>query len=216
MPKYTRREFYELCGVSKAYIANYIKRGKLILDKDGLLDTSNPYNEEFMQKRVGVDKNSIVVKEKQIKKNETTTKKRVNKGDLDNDINQREEAVVTERYNLERQIKEAELKKKEEEIKKLQAQNAKLSGELIPTELVRVVFAQHFKSVTTAFHQGADNFIAIIKKQTEMTREQAANLKSDLIEIVNQSVDESLEISKDSIDNIVSEYQQVRGKGEKK
>ena len=217
MAKYTRREFYELCGVSKAYLANYIKRGTVIIGEDGLIDDKNLYNKAFKDKRVGVPKVEEAPKPtpKPTLKPKKTTATRKRKAVPDSSPD-RELEESNERWNLDREIKQAELRKKEEEIKKLQAQNAKLSGEQIPTELVKVVFSQHFKSVTTAFHQGADNFIATIAKQTDMTKAQSANLRSDLIAIVNQSVDEAIELSKESVDNIVNEYKMVRGKGERK
>ena len=119
-------------------------------------------------------------------------------------------------YNLDKQIKEAELEKKEQEIELNRLKIAKLSGEVIPTELVKNIFAQHFKSVTTAFHQGADNFIMTIAKMTGMNRDEMGKIRGQLIEIVNESVKEGVENSRESIRHLVREYGDKRGVGEKR
>jgi hypothetical protein len=125
-------------------------------------------------------------------------------------------AKETQKYNVEIQKRELELKKTEQEVELNRLKIAKLSGEVIPTDLVKVVFGQHFKSVTTAFHQGADNFISTIAKRAGMDRKDMAVMRNELIEVVNKAVKDAINDSKDSIDHIVGEYQQKRGVGEKK
>jgi hypothetical protein len=41
-----------LCGVKNGYIKNYIDRGKIIIREDGYIDDENPFNADFLRKRL--------------------------------------------------------------------------------------------------------------------------------------------------------------------
>lgn len=209
----------------------YIGRNKIYEGADGLIDTSLPMNADFMNARLEKKKEKIIaeatsdpdqmpapapvrkkVKEKK-KEVPKVSKKQIAILEAEADA---EAQRATHRYNLEKQIKEAELEKKEQEIALNKLKIAKLSGEVIPTELVMMIFAQHFKSVTTAFHQGADNFIMTIAKMAGLKREDMATIRGQLIDIVNESVRDGIDESKKNVKNIVREYSERRGVGEKK
>ena len=215
MAKYTRQELMELCGCSGAHLTMYTKRNKAIKDEDGLYDTTNPINKEFIvkcQEKLLQPKKNVPVKKPIASPKIKTPKSSPSK----NERNATEtDGEILQRWDLDKQIKEAELRKKEEEIKKLQAQNAKLNGENIPTELVRIIFKQHFKSVTEKFYQGAENYLSLIQQQSDLGKKQIGELREGLINLVNQSLDEAQELSVKDIDVIVQDYSITRGKGER-
>ena len=91
----------------------------------------------------------------------------------------------------------------------------KMIGASIPTELVKMVFAQHSKSITSAFHTGADNFLMEISKTKGLNRNELAEMRGALILIINKAVDKSIEESKKSISNIVQEFSVKKEVGEK-
>ena len=231
MAKFSKREFYEHCGVSKSYFYQYVKRGKLHVGADNLIDTALPMNQDFMDSRVKNKKTApapppqpapvapvepvFVPSPPKGKPRKLTLAERKQNLKLEKEV-EIEAAAATQKYNLDRSIKEAELEKKEQEIELNKLKIAKLSGEVIPTSLVKVIFAQHFKSVTTAFHQGCDNFIMTIAKVTGMKRSEMAAMRGELIEIVNHAVGDGIEESKQSLKHIVGEYKEKRGVGEKK
>ena len=240
MPAYKRKEFAELCGVSDAYLTMYIKRGKVFLGDDKRIDSELPMNADFIAKsKDKKEKPSSVAKEKTVLKSvevfeliedeveyvapkvvakvapikkERQKKEPVPHFDISNDRTQ--EAIA--KYNLDTQIKQAELEKKEQEIELNRLKIAKITGEVIPTDLIKIIFNQHSKSITTAFHQGCDNFITTIVKQTGMSREEMASIRGQLIEIVNESVRAANEESKMAVKHVVGEYAEKRGQGEKK
>ena len=223
MAKFKVREFYELCGISKGNFYTYKKRGKIHVGEDGLVDSAMPMNAEFMNKRV-LNKKTIPtptaapveIVSAPPPKPRKPTKAELQAMEREQKRQENADAEATHKYNLERQIKEAELEKKEQDIELNRLKIAKLSGEVIPTDLVRVVFAQHFKSVTTAFHQGCDNFIMTIAKVTGMEKKDMARMRGELIEIVNEAVRDGVAESKESVRNIVGEYREKRGVGERK
>lgn len=229
MAKFSKREFYEHCGVSKSYFYQYVKRGKLHVGADNLIDTALPMNQEFMDSRVKNKKTApppvpvpVATPEPvfvpappkgKVRKLTLNEKKDLLRLEKEVEI---EAQAATHKFNLDKAIKEAELEKKEQEIELNKLKIAKLSGEVVPTELVKVIFAQHFKSVTTAFHQGCDNFIMTIAKVTGMKRAEMSAMRGELIEIVNMAVGDGIEESKNSLKHIVGEYKEKRGVGEKR
>ena len=223
MAKFKKREFYEHCGVAKSYFYQYVKRGKIHVSADGLIDTDMPMNRDFMDSRIRNKKSKAPEVEKvvQVVSIPETKPRKNTKQELAELAKRmkREDAAdeaATRKYDLDRQIKEAELEAKEQQIELNRLKIAKLSGEVIPTSLVRVIFAQHFKSVTTAMHQGCDNFIMTISKVTGMKKKDMARMRGELIDIVNEAVRDGIDESKESVKNIVSEYSEKRGVGEKK
>lgn len=227
MPRYTRREFSDLCGIEPKALAVYVGRNKVILNENGEVDTAVAMNMAFLEKKTGkkeIESPVVVLAEPQKKsriKTTPTPKEPViqrkekpirNKHYKTND----EVENLTTNFEMDNALKRLDMEKKELEVEKLKIQNAKLNGEVIPTELVKMIFAQHFKSVTTAFHQGADNFITEITKRLDLKRDEMVKLRKELVEIINQAVNDSIEDSKGSIDNIQEEYSQTRGVGERK
>jgi len=222
MAKFKKREFYEHCGVTKSYFYQYIKRGKIHVGEDNLIDTDLPMNRDFMDSRVKNKKTApppapvVEVVSTPAPKPRKRTKEELQEAERQRKRSEKADEEATHKYNLDRQIKEAELEKKEQDIELNKIKIAKLSGEVIPTELVKVIFAQHFKSVTTSFHQGCDNFIMTIAKVTGMKKKDMARMRGELIEIVNEAVRDGIQDSKESVRNIVGEYKEKRGIGERK
>ena len=110
------------------------------------------------------------------------------------------------KFNMEIEIKELEIIKKKEDIEIAKIKRAKMAGEVIPTELVLLIFASHFKSVTTSFHQAAEVLITTIAKQNNLDRKQIAHIRGELIEVINGAVSEGLKSSKKEMKNLVNEY----------
>lgn len=225
MPRYTRREFSDLCGIDAKALAVYVGRNKILLNENGEVDTAVAMNMAFLEKRTGKIETPTIIVPEQKKKNRiitTPTPKEIVIQRKETTIRNKhyktdeEKKHLTTNFEIDNSLKSLDLEKKELEVEKLKIQNAKLNGDVIPTELVKMIFAQHFKSVTTAFHQGADNFITEITKRLDLNREEMVKLRKELVEIINQAVNDSIEESKESIDNIQDEYSMTRGVGEKK
>lgn len=225
MPRYTRREFSDLCGIEANALAVYVGRKKVILNENGEVDTALPMNLAFLEKRTGkTETPPIVVSEPKRKSRTTTTptpkepipirKERALRNKHGKTDEEKEQ--LNTNFEMDNAIKRLELEKKEQEVELNKLKIAKLQGDVIPTELVKVVFSQHFKSVTNAFHQGADNFITEITKMLSLDREQMVKLRAELVEIINTAVTDSIEESKESLRNIQDEYSQRRGVGERR
>lgn len=206
MALYTRKQFYELCGIGKSHLNVYISRSKVILDGE-LIDDNNPTNKLFLAKCL----------EKKQANVESKPQPKVNIPQVENSGDQIIQKSIPDKNinELERALKEAELKKKEVDIQLALLKEEKLRGVVIPTDIVKVVFSQHFKSITSAFHQAADNLIVNIAKKKDLDREEVAQIRGELIEITNLAINDSVDNSIKNIKNIVAEYSEKKGVGER-
>jgi hypothetical protein len=214
MAEYSRKEFFELCGISKGNLAVNIKRGKVVLNANNKIDTNvkkYPMNVDFMEKRL----NGPIKSESKPKT--VATKKEIKPVVLVSDESELErEERVREKYNVETRIKNADLEKKEIDLQIAKVKLAKTMGDVIPTDMVKDLFAQQFKSVTTSFHQAADNFIMDIAKRAGLKRDDIADLRGKLIEMINEGIVEAQIESKKAVRVIVKDYSEKRGVGERK
>lgn len=206
---YKRVDFAKMCGCGSNNLTTYFKRGKIIIDKNGLIDTGLKINKDFLEHR------QLKMIAEDNAKNMKTEISETKKQRLQKSVSSDETTMASvNKYDLELHAKELEIKKKEQDIELGKIKIAKAMGKVIPTDLVKSIFAQHFKSVTTAFHQQAENLLDTVSKQTGMKREQLTTMRGELISIVNKAIEDAATESKDSVKNLVNEYSEKRGVGE--
>lgn len=186
-------------------LAVYIKREKVFVTGDeDLIDESIPQNASFMAKRA-----AKVTKEKKVKEKKAK-------------VPPAEPAIDPAILETKRAQHELDQRKKQLEIDKLAKENAvlginldKRSGLLIPTDLVKTLFAQHSKAIIASFHQGVDNLLVEISSRAKFSREEMAALRGKVKEIINDSVDRSVEETQKSLTNMVSEHSDKRNNWER-
>ncbi len=211
MALYERKEFCELCGIEAAYLTVNIGRKKVILT-DNKIDDSKPENALFLKKRL----DTLAAKgtsspDKGAKKEGDSKNLKAVKGP-DKPL----DPAAQKAWDLGLEQKALAIEKTKEEIELKKMQRQKMLGELMPTDLVKVVFATHSKSITASFKEGVENILTTVAKQTGLDRPQIAKIRGDLIGIINKSVKDAGEISRKRIKNIVVEYTNSRGVGESK
>ena len=220
MPRYSRKEFIELCGIQHAYLTMNVKRNKVILNTNDEIDTSLQINHDFLTKQVAKLKKKALdasIEPDQEKEPENENKKipqpnaptpnapKVKKRPKRKDDEEIEKEALAS-YNLDRYKKQLEIESLENSNKIAQIKLDKLNGVLIPTDLVMVLFGQHSKSLTTAFHQASENFVVEMSAAYGVKKVDTARMRGELITIVNKAIKDSLEISRSGINNIVDEY----------
>jgi len=190
----SRNDFAELCGISSAYFTMNFKRAKIVVNEKSQVDISLPINLDFIFNRL-VEK---IIPNKVPPARVPKLPSRVAIGP------DAEKSIAG--FDLDRAKKLLDIEEKETSIAINKIKLDKLNGVVIPTDLVTVIFGQHTKSITTAFHQAADVFIVEMAAKYEVDKKDIAVMRGTLIEIINESVKDSLEDSKKGIANIVDEY----------
>ena len=117
--------------------------------------------------------------------------------------------TTTEEHNL-------KLETMRRKARLLQIQEEKLNGELIPTELVKTIFSVQFQTITKTFYQAADQMSVDWLKRFKGDPKDLPKIKADLIKSINGAVDRAKKESSIEIKNIVNEFSEKRGKGERK
>ena len=193
------------------------QRGKLVSAERGMFDTEHPINRMFItRKRIEHGRST----EPEIN-HDTVPGKKTDWNDPE-DVRDHKRRAISYKSAKDDEIVEMSKRKEalamqklEEEIKLIKAKNDKLSGETIPTELVGSAFAQFGKSTVTSFLNAAEDMLLKFSAMKQLNRDEYAQLKGDIKKIVNASAAEAIRTSKAQIRNIVEEYSQRRGRGER-
>jgi hypothetical protein len=217
MALYTKKEFAKLCEIETKDLSNYIRRGKVVLTSDEKIDSELLDNVYFLDKRrelLAKKKDELKLpSEEQALNNRTAEKKATapqSKFDFPTEI-----APVSKNYQIDGDIKTQELEKSKIQTDILRAKREKMSGELVPTDLIRNLIGNHSKSITIAFQNAAENFLIKIAKKKGFEIEEKAELRKELIEIINTAVSDSIELSQKMLKSIVAEYSNKKDQGER-
>jgi hypothetical protein len=90
-----------------------------------------------------------------------------------------------------------------------------MAGESMPTDLVKNTISVYSRSVSRSFNNAADNLLVEFSTMADISREQVSAMRGKLNVIVNKAINEAYENAIDMVDNIVDEYSEKRGKGER-
>lgn len=222
MPKYTKKEFAILCEIETKNLSNYIARGKVVLTGEKI-DSDLQVNQYFIEKRKEyILKNSkpetetvtVTAPDSEQKLNDRSVA--INKKEIQAEFKfPKEHAAPTRNFQLDEQIKESELEKSKINSALLKAKLDKVSGDSIPTELVKNLFVHHSKSITVSFQNGAETLLTKIAKLKDIDLSEMATLRVELIEIINTAVNNSIDVSKKTLSAILAEYSQKKEVGER-
>jgi hypothetical protein len=204
MATYSKREFADKCGMLSRALSVYVKRGKVVVGADEMISDSDPVNKLFMEKQLSNPKRKVSAKS-----NVKSTKEA--KSPKQSKEEQERSKKLSDRMDLDTEKQRMAVRKMERETFLLEMQQQKLLGKLIPTDLVKALFGQHFKSVTITFKQAVDKLLTEFAKKAKMDRNGVAEMRMELIAVINKAVEDGIAESKKNIENIVSEYSQ-RGK----
>lgn len=215
MAIYTKKEFAIECGITTKDLSNYIKRGKVVVANE-TIDSTSHVNKYFIEKRKEFnDKKNGLQSSPEEKKNKKSFENKNSEAQSKFDFPKNDHTNTTENYQLDTKLKSQDLEKSNIQILLLKAKLEKISGDSIPTELVKNLILTHSKSITIAFQNAADNLLMKIAKKKGLDRLEMADMRVEMVDIINTSVNDSIEESKKTVRNIVAEYSQKKEQGER-
>lgn len=195
----TKGEFAEKCGMPSRTLSVYIKRGKVLVKKDGTIDDTELQNVDFWNKHKDkVSGKTVVAKPK------LEPKKREPKNNPDPSL-----------YEIEKKRKEIDLKTRERELEITNAKWEKMMGRMLPVDSLKPLLAQHFKDISVAFNQQMDVFVTEISKKHHLNLNQAAELRGRIAEMINNAVNNSIDSTNKSIRNLAKELSLNNSSGNK-
>jgi hypothetical protein len=208
-------ELAKMLGVHPAYIDTYIKRGNIVADGK-LVDTTHPANASFIQhiirknaekerfnavQEIVVEENKFVAPKSDVKPSKKGTKQTQNtKQTQQSNENQGDESI----YNIKIQKEQADLEKKLLDAERVRLINAKMRGENVPTKMVKNLVSQFSNSIITTYKDAADRLIMEFSHRKKLTLEEKAEMKGELISIINRAHDEAIEKTKTELESIIA------------
>jgi predicted transcriptional regulator len=203
----TISQFAEMVGVQPSYVSMYIKRGK-IHSVDKKIDITNPTNVAFINNFRSKNENKQPKKTENKSVKKTTSKKPPQKIQpiIKTDYQSTNTNPSTDNYDvvsLDNQKKQEEINKKKLEVEKLKLTNARLRGEMIPTELVKNLITNFSASIIKSYREGSDRLLMEISHMKRLTLEEDALMKGELIKIINDSHDVAINETMKSLESIL-------------
>lgn len=197
MARFTQKEFADECGVGTNYLSTYKRGGYINVSEDGTIDSEDPVNARFLEKRIG---RAHRQKEEQ----------------------QAKEAVdpitggaLPEYEESERLVKFWDSKKREKEVEKLQIEIDKKKGEVIPSELIIPLFLQHNKSIVTSFNNVCNAILTEYAKKKDFNPDELSDMRGRMIASINEGIRDAQNLTKTVVKSIIEEYADKRGVGER-
>lgn len=220
MALHTKKDFALICGLKPAELSMGITRRKVLCSGD-YVDDSIPVNVAFMEKWRSVRNPDVPAPA--LNGQARPSARTVAPPDLTPvapkapNVRQPQLEFTYESpvNQLDLKIKETELARKEEDLEIAKLKRAKMAGEVIPVELVNNVFTVYSKSTMTAWYNATDNFLMDMQKRYGMSSADMSTQRTELIEIVNNAIEDAFKESVDSLKNIVEEYSDTRGQGDR-
>lgn len=216
MGLFKQAEFAQKCGIEQAYLTMYRKRGKVIVNEDGMVDDANTTNILFMQKcltRVPkVVEEKLEVEKTEAKSQPSKTKKgqKAQISEKKSKSSQKAVEKADERFDLDTEKKRMEIENLRREARLNDAKEEKMLGKLIPTDPVKSLFMQTIKAYTMSFKQAADKIVLEFGKRSKMNRNDLAEMRGELIAAINKASEEGITESKKGVQNIVREYSEAK------
>lgn len=206
-----KKDFAKQCFLTVSNLGNYAKRKQVILSGD-YVDLDIETNKIFLTKHsTKKEKGKPKPTEEELTIADPEYSQTKNLPSTSSNESSEDMSLIL----LNKQKIYLENQKKEREIAILEVRKQKLHGIVIPTELVKIIFTQHFKAVTAEFQNAADNLLMEIAKRKDFNRNELAELRGQLTDIINIAINKSVDSSKKTVENIVTQYSEKKEVGER-
>jgi len=208
--------------VSNASVSMAIKNGKLF-PEDGQkrIDVSHPLNKLWIEAREKEGKTFDINRVYKKTNNNPPHAKVEEHTEEANDTDQKpkkekKQVTIEDVRKLEVKKKAADLQKTLKETEKLELQIKKIEGELIPYDAVKTVFLYSAETFKNTYQQEVNSIANIFIERVGGDHKHFIELQKDLSEKIN----DIHALVKDNLitglKGIVSEYSEIRGRGERK
>ena len=200
-------EFAEMIGMSYDTAKKNAQRGKIIKGTDGKIDTDNAVNRLFLDKKKAqnINKPNPVVAQNDVSK----TKKPVERP-TGLTAQQKQYADI----DLRTKIAAAETKEREAELKRLQLE--KLAGNLLPVDQVEKIIVVNVQAILKNFRSERDNLALVMVERFGGSRKDLVEITTELDKIKEEVMSKAEKDANYELVIAVSQYQEVRSRGERK
>jgi hypothetical protein len=204
MAKLKVKDFVDAYDIKESTVKSYLHRKKLHKDADGFIDTENPINKLLISElKLKIETNKVGKSNDE----KTITVKKSNTVNT-NGLTESQKQYADIDYRT--RVATAETKEREAELKRIQLE--KMAGNLLPVELVQSILVINIQNLIKNFEGELENMASIYITDRELLSIATTKQKELLAKIVLKSKEDAMF----EIENSINEYQEVRGRGERK
>ena len=215
-----KAHFAKALGVSNSYVQVNVERGKLVLNDQELIDITEPLNAIFIQnaetsgkkfdinrvtqseKEKVIKAPKLIIESKPMEQEEETIKPQKGKGSKNQELVEKKFKLEVEKLGHETKLKEL--------------QKMKLEGSLVPVDAAENLFIYVIETFHSTYQQEIQSLTDIFKNTLDIPHKKYVEIKKEIdsaLLIIKETAKENV---KNGVENLVHEYQEVRGRGEKK
>ena len=224
-----RVEFAKMCDVTPGNLSNFIKRGKVVLEDDGIsIDTKKHLNKVFFNARVGkglvagkVARAKAAPKEepkpKVATKKPLPTKKRTVSKESDDLEDEDGSPAALKKQNTD-ELDADDIIRSEIMLKKFKALNAEAdnvlkqyeierkTGKVIPSEPVIPVIKQHNMFILSAMKVAFESTLTEISHTYSISTDHVAMYRSIVVDKLNTAILDATRMTEESLEGIIDEF----------
>jgi hypothetical protein len=211
----SRKEFINYAGIkSNANYAQYVTRGKIIVEVDGTINIENKQNKDWLMSRAAKglcpDFTSVTLgvtpepKQEQKKTVSVSSDKSIEQIELSNSSKKKIERTVTSRHEVELEKLKAELEKKLVDTELAREKLATVKGNSVPVDLVKDIMSQFSKAIINNYKSFNEQQIAQICHKFRIE-------DSERVKIVSKSVTELNKIHEKAVNEAKQQFKAIIG-----
>ena len=235
MALHTLDEFAKMCAVGTNYLSVQVSRKKVEVTivgqkggrwgQDKRIDDSIEKNAAYLakmkrkakKKEAEGDSEENIDEETEVTAAEIPAESRKKEdAKAKNDRKPLSSAITPDRaYELELAEQRLDIEIKTERARNEKIKSDKAEGLVIPTELVKALMLQDNKTLTIEIKNMLEDFITLMGAKYKASKEDITDLRRQSLEKLNIAIKNKAARMKASLKNIIDEYSETRGKGER-
>lgn len=227
----TKKSFASQCEIETKYLSVDISRGKVIVNDDGMIDTTNPKNQIYIQKKLmGKEPNPISSTPEPTKpKIEKISVPRGNvppvppkasmqlpDGITEGDVNTALQMIEGMDYQqLEMLYKYLQGEKLKTDIEKNKIEIEKKMGVVVPSEPLIPIVKQHNHFILQEQKNADEELLLAMAHKYDIAPSDTAYLRGEWIRLRNDAVTKATNLTVKSIGDVINDYSEKRGVGQR-
>jgi len=226
----TKKTFANQCDIETKYLSVDISRGKVVVNADGMIDTTEPKNQIYIQKKLmGKDPNSISTPEPIKPKIEKISVPRGNvapqqpkasmqlpEGITEGEVNTALQMIEGMDYQqLEMLYKYLQGEKLKTDIEKNKIEIEKKMGVVVPSEPLIPIVKQHNHFILQEQKNADEELLIAMAHKYDIAPSDTAYLRGEWIRLRNDAVTKATNLTVKAIGDVINDYSEKRGVGQR-
>ena len=209
----SKKEFAEVCILKTKDLSNYIKRGKVIVRTDELIDTDTDVNKAFIENRRA--KMDVALADPEIASDKPGASRRMgqilggDKPEKVDDTGLMSVVIADRHYKHHLAIKT----ERAAELDRLKIEKAK--GIVVPSEPIIPIFLQHNQHILQEQKNADEEMLSLFAHKYGISSADTAHIRGEWVKRRNAAVQKATDATKKAIPALINDYSEKRGVGQR-